>query len=61
MVCPYNDFKECFEENCPAHFYRGSGDGRKGICRYIAYGLQPPNKNVTNNYYNREKEGGGSI
>lgn len=57
MKCPYNDFADCYKEECPAYVYplnNPDGSIRKHDgCAYIRYSLQPPNKNTINNYYNK--------
>lgn len=57
MKCPYNDFNNCFKEECPAYItpvVNPEGEIRKREgCAYIRYGTQPPNRNIVNNYYNK--------
>lgn len=61
MVCPYNNFKQCNKEQCPAFYtqrtvYRMYSEPEiKECCRYIHSGIQPPNGTVNNYYYNMQE------
>ena len=61
MVCPYNNFKPCNKELCPAFYTKRilygvqSKPETKECCRYIHNDVQPPNGIVNNYYYNTQE------
>lgn len=65
MKCPYNDFKECYESECPAYGNKkrlnSNGDTvDHKYCKFAEGISAPPQKSVTNNnyYYNTNNNKG---